>query len=135
MSKIPGCANFDFREFYCPTVVGLSPVVRANVAILAKELQVFRDLVGRPVQVSSGWRSPAHNERVGGVKNSQHLTGKAVDFRVSKMTGPEIYHAIEALIKAGKMREGGLGCYDTWCHYDIREDLDGNPKKARWMGK
>lgn len=42
-------------------------------------LQPIRDDVGRPIRVNSGYRSPALNAAVGGVKNSAHLTGYAVD--------------------------------------------------------
>lgn len=42
-----------------------------------------RDHFGNPATVSSGVRCQAHNEAVGGVKNSRHLSGKAMDFCVA----------------------------------------------------
>jgi uncharacterized protein YcbK (DUF882 family) len=50
----------------------------------------------------------------------------AADIQVSKMTPEQVAKAIELLIAEGKMKEGGLGIYRTWVHYDVR----GN--KARW---
>lgn len=38
------------------------------------------NLVGSPVQITSGLRSAMHNAAVGGVPNSAHLTGQAFDF-------------------------------------------------------
>lgn len=50
---------------------------------LVRLAQRVREHFGRPVTVSSGLRCPAHNARVGGVANSRHLSGKAMDFCVS----------------------------------------------------
>lgn len=38
------------------------------------------ELVGSPVQITSGLRDPQHNAAVGGVPNSAHLSGQAFDF-------------------------------------------------------
>lgn len=43
----------------------------------------IRQYFGKPVLVSSGVRCSAHNKAVGGVSNSRHLTGKAMDFCIS----------------------------------------------------
>lgn len=42
-----------------------------------------REHFGNPMTVSSGVRCPTHNANVGGVSNSRHLSGKAMDFCVS----------------------------------------------------
>lgn len=42
-----------------------------------------REHFGNPMMVSSGIRCPTHNANVGGVSNSRHLSGKAMDFCVS----------------------------------------------------
>lgn len=41
--------------------------------------------VEAPIVINSGYRSEAVNKAIGGVKNSNHLTGCAVDIRVSGM--------------------------------------------------
>lgn len=48
--------------------------------ILAPGLQRIRDLLGKPVLVSSGYRSPALNKAIGGSATSQHCDGLAADF-------------------------------------------------------
>lgn len=45
---------------------------------------------GSPAIVSSGLRCRAHNANVGGVTNSRHLSGKAVDFCVSGRSSGEV---------------------------------------------
>lgn len=37
-----------------------------------------------PIIIGSGYRSPALNKAVGGVKNSQHMTGEAADIRLPR---------------------------------------------------
>lgn len=51
-----------------------------NLKALAMEiLQPLRDFLGKPVVISSGYRSPNLNKAVGGVRNSQHFKGEACD--------------------------------------------------------
>lgn len=56
------------------------PAVRAKLETLITGcLDPIRRIYGRPIVVSSGYRSPALNAAVGGVANSQHTTGEAAD--------------------------------------------------------
>lgn len=45
-------------------------------------LQRLRDLLGKPLLITSAYRSPAHNKRVGGAKRSKHLEAIAFDVRM-----------------------------------------------------
>ena len=47
-----------------------------------------------PIIINSGYRSPQLNRKVGGAANSNHLTGCAVDIRVSGMEQLILYAAI-----------------------------------------
>lgn len=54
--------------------------VRKNLtALVGNVLDPLRDWYGKPIYVNSGYRCPALNKAVGGVANSQHLTGQAAD--------------------------------------------------------
>lgn len=54
-----------------------------NLKALAMEiLQPLRDYLGKPVVISSGYRSTELNKAVGGVRGSQHLRGEAADIHV-----------------------------------------------------
>lgn len=56
------------------------PEELANLRTLTKTLDQVRRLLGRPVVISSGYRSPAVNKAVGSSSASSHLTGLAADF-------------------------------------------------------
>lgn len=58
--------------------------VRKNLtALVGNVLDPLRDWYGKPIYVNSGYRCPALNKAVGGVANSQHLTGQAADIDVN----------------------------------------------------
>lgn len=42
-------------------------------------LQPLRDGCGKPLRISSGFRCPELNKKVGGSPNSDHMNGRAVD--------------------------------------------------------
>ena len=66
----------------------------ANLTNLSKWLEVLRERAGTPIRINSGYRSPQLNKRIGGVPTSNHLTGCAVDIRVSGMEQLIRYAAI-----------------------------------------
>ena len=81
---------------------------------------------GEPIIINSGYRSPQLNKKIGGVPTSNHLTGCAVDIRVSGMEQLIRYAAIlldyadethqefdELLIE--KNRHGAI-----WLHFAVR---------------
>jgi len=118
--------NFSLQEFNSKCGREMPSQVVTNIIELAKNLQVLRDEVKKSIQITSGYRSPEHNAKVKGAKNSQHITGMAADIKVSGMTPKQVAEVIERLIAEKKMKEGGIGIYKTWLHYDIRNT------KARW---
>lgn len=48
---------------------------------LVAMLDIAREAAGVPFVITSGYRDPAHNEAAGGVKDSAHTMGLAVDIR------------------------------------------------------
>ena len=118
--------NFTSREFKSKDGAQMPEDVLCNIKDLADNLQVLRDFLGEPIRINSAYRSPAHNKAIGGVKNSQHVLGKAADIKVKDIETKDLYLIIESLIIDGQMTDGGLGLYDTFVHYDIRGS------KSRW---
>lgn len=119
--------NFQRQEFDCKDGTKVPDRYMNNLKELTKNLQILRDHLGVPVSVTgSGYRTKSHNKRVGGARRSQHLTASAADINAEGFTPRELAHQIELLINGGFMKQGGLGIYSSFVHYDIR----GN--KARW---
>ena len=56
-----------------------------------------REHFGAPALPSSGVRCPEHNKEVGGVWNSFHLAGKALDFRVQGRSAAEVLAFVKTL--------------------------------------
>ena len=58
-------------------------VVMKNLQELVRHvLDPAREMWGRPIRVTSGYRCTALNAAVGGSRNSQHITGRAADITV-----------------------------------------------------
>ena len=119
-------SNFRLEEFASPDADYFPISVINNLFELAQNLELVRSRLGVAIHISSGWRTVAHNRKVGGASNSQHLYGRAADIWSNIYTPNEIHQIIENMIQAGVMQEGGLGIYNTFVHYDIRGT------KARW---
>lgn len=76
---------FKVREFQSkdgyPTVL-----IDDNLVDL---LDQIREYFGKPVVITSGYRTKSHNAAVGGVSNSQHTLGKAADIQVTGVPQPQ----------------------------------------------
>lgn len=78
--------NFQKEEFACRCgkCGGFPAQPQEKLVRLAQQVRTH---FGRPVTVSSGVRCEIHNMEVGGVANSYHLSGRAVDFCVEGVDG------------------------------------------------
>ncbi len=119
--KIPSSKHFKLEEFACKDGTPVPEEFYSNVQELMNNLEVIREHFGTfAIKINSGYRTPAYNKSVGGAKKSQHLTASAADFRMN-ITPRIVQDAVEQLQKEGKIKEGGLGRYPTFTHYDIGE--------------
>ncbi|RWW99719.1 YcbK family protein [Flavobacterium cerinum] len=119
--------NFSLKEFGCKDGTPVPKVYYDNVQELANNLQILRDHLGVSVEITgSGYRTPSHNKKVKGAANSQHLIAKAADINAKGHAPKALAAIIEKLINDGKMKQGGIGIYSGFVHYDIRGT------KARW---
>ncbi len=75
----------------------------------------MRKSFGRPVTVSSGLRCTTHNANVGGVSNSRHLSGKAMDFAISGCTAAQIL----AWTQARSDLRYSYAINDSYVHMDV----------------
>jgi uncharacterized protein YcbK (DUF882 family) len=118
--------NFWLEEFHCKDGVEVPDELIDNVTELADSLQELRDYIQRPITINSAYRHESYNASIGGSVNSQHLQAKAADLKVSGVSPRQLADAIEYLISEGRMKQGGLGRYKSFTHYDIRGT------RARW---
>lgn len=66
-------------------------IVRNINLLVDNVLDPVRDMVNTPIIITSGYRCPQVNRLVGGVDNSQHMSGCAADFHVQGFTPSMMY--------------------------------------------
>lgn len=104
--------NFAVREFACADGSDTVKIDLDNVAVLQK----IRSHFGKSVKITSGYRTVAHNAKVGGVKGSNHTKGMATDIVVSGISPLKVY------LYADSIGAGGIIYYPNsrFCHIDTR---------------
>lgn len=87
---------FTRKEFACRcgTCGGFPAEPREE---LVKTADAVRSHFGKPIAVTSGVRCAAHNGAVGGVSNSRHLLGKAMDFRIEGKSASQVLAYVQRL--------------------------------------
>ena len=97
------------------------PEVMPALTRTAQGLERIRSLLGHPIHVNSGYRSPQVNAAVGSKPTSQHMKGEAADFICPGYGTP--------LVVAERIREKivDLGVdqliweFSAWCHVSFTE--------------
>jgi zinc D-Ala-D-Ala carboxypeptidase len=116
--------HFTIEEARCNHCGALPPMV--TIEKTAEWLERIRVVLGnQPMHINSWYRCPVWNARVGGVSDSEHLKGYAVDFTVKGLTPRQVQAKLRPLV--GTLI-GGLGCYKGFTHVDRRQG------KAIWNG-
>ena len=117
--------NFTVYEFRCRDG---SDVVMIDESLVVL-LQCIREHFCKPITITSGYRTAAHNTAVGGAKSSQHLLGRAADIQVAGVSVEAVAAYAESLMPGW----GGVGRYPVKAgrakgcvHVDTR------PNKSRW---
>jgi hypothetical protein len=82
-------------------------------------LQPLRDITGKPIVVTSGFRPLALNVIIGGSKTSQHMEGKAVDFRV---IGMEPIEVCEIAVENDLPFDQLIHEFQSWVHASYNAD-------------
>ena len=103
----------------------------ANLTELAVILERVRELLGVPMHINSGYRSPKLNSVVGGSTTSAHMTGQAADFIAPQFGTPKEI-AIE--IAASDIPFDQLIMEGTWVHFGIRGDMRRQVLTAHFSG-
>lgn len=114
LNKMP-----TYKYFKPSEIVGLKPE-------LVEKLDKARDLAGVPFIIESGFRTPEHNKEVGGVENSAHTKGLAVDLRCNSSVNR--FKIVFALLNVGFKRIG-ISYKRNFIHADIDTSL---PQEVIW---
>jgi zinc D-Ala-D-Ala carboxypeptidase len=88
----------------------------ANLTELALALEKVRSVLGRPIHITSGYRSPKVNAAIGSSPSSAHIKGYAADFVVSGLTPREV---CERVIASGIDFDQVIKEFDSWTHLSI----------------
>jgi len=92
---------------------------------LLKMLDVARGVADIPFNITSSYRCSKKNKEVGGVDNSAHTRGTAVD--ISCTNSSDRFIVLDALLSAGFER---IGIAKTFIHADVDTEL---PTGVIWL--
>lgn len=104
--------HFKVKEFACKDG---SQVVFIDEYLYAI-LDILRQKLGKPVIITSGYRTPEWNKKCGGAKYSYHMRGMAADIRVNGITPKEIAKELNEIVP----NDCGIIVYKGWVHFDVR---------------
>jgi uncharacterized protein YcbK (DUF882 family) len=117
----PKLRYFKVEEFDSADLPGSGRVMDRSFLYT---LDVTRDFAGIPFIINSGYRTPSHNEAVGGKPNSAHLKGLAAD--ISAPDSKSKFLIVQAALKVGIDR---IGIGKDFVHLDIDSEL---PNPCIW---
>lgn len=104
---------FKVKEFACKDG---SPVVFID-DYLYTILNILRNKLGKPVIITSGYRTPSWNAKCDGAKYSYHMRGMAADIQVNGMGSKELAKELDKIVE----NSCGIIVYSNWVHFDVRD--------------
>jgi len=96
-----------------------SPEVLDNLKELASHLEDVRNVLGNPIRVSSGYRSPVVNSLVGSKPSSAHVKGLAADFTCPDFGS--VRDIVHAIIGSDIQYDQVIYEFNSWCHIGFAE--------------
>jgi hypothetical protein len=111
-----------------------SAQVISNLKLVAEKVfEPLREGLGKPIKISSGYRSPALNKIIGGAKNSQHTTGEALDLQgMGGLKNSEIFNYIKNNLDYSQLIwEYGTDKEPAWVHVSYKKS--GNQKQILYI--
>ena len=118
--QLPREAPLFFSRWELTRGQVVPPEYEGNLRILLQSLHNLRLLWGRPMTVSSGFRSLSHNKAVGGARASAHLTCQAADIAdLGQPLSNWLVRNEQALVQCVLWMEDPRWT-PTWTHLQIR---------------
>lgn len=104
--------HFTWSEFLCKCGKCDGQYLHIDLFPMLERLR--KRIGGYPIGITSGYRCPAHNKRVGGARRSRHMQGDAVDCGSRDVSHVSLARAAE------EVGFTGIKVYANWVHLDIR---------------
>lgn len=129
--------NFSITEMFHSDTANMyhinnktsNPVYLDNMLnLIFYVLQPLRDIVKCPVVITSGYRCPELNKKVGGKANSQHLTGQAADIDVPSLYLFDVFKIIKEQLPYDQL----LYEYDLQGHRWIHVSYNHRKNRKQW---
>lgn len=115
-NNIKDFKNFTYNEIKCKCKGKYCNGYPAGFSYeLLKQLQKIRNHFGKPVIITSAVRCNQHNKNVGGISNSRHKEGKAVDFYVKGVS----YSKLNSYVNSMPYKHYKYNINGSVMHYDI----------------
>ena len=111
--------HFKLKEFACKNS---EPIIISEK--LCDILEDIRVHFGKPVTITSGYRTPEHNAKIGGAVKSRHMLGLAADIKIPGVKPSDVATYARTLMPT----YGGIGTYSTFTHIDVRDTI------SNWKG-
>lgn len=111
-----------------------TPEIIENLKVVAAQVQKVRDHFGKPLIISSGYRSEKLNSAIGGARNSQHTKGEAIDIQsTTGYTNADIFNYIKNNLDFDQLIwEYGTRKEPKWVHISYKKS--GNRKQILYVG-
>ena len=111
-----------------------TPEIIENLKVVAAQVQKVRDHFGKPLIISSGYRSEKLNSAIGGARNSQHTKGEAIDIQSTNgYTNADIFNYIKNNLDFDQLIwEYGTRKEPKWVHISYKKA--GNRKQILYVG-
>ena len=93
-----------------------------------------RAIVGSPIRVTSGFRGPTLNKRVGGSKYSQHMKGEACDWQPIKGDLKEAFEKLATEVREKRLDVGQLLLERGWIHISLGHPTARSPERCNEIG-
>lgn len=112
--------NFKLQDFFCKDGTPVPQHLYYNMRVIAGALECLRGWFQSPIIINSAFRTVRYNQKIGGAKNSYHLTMQAVDIVVKNAPPAVVAEVIYSFMQKKLIPAGAVILYNNFVHYDTR---------------
>ena len=115
--------SLTLKEYRCKCYSKFCTTTLVNTNTI-NAFRLTRGVFGGPIEITSGYRCQFHNKKVGGISNSMHLIGSALDLRPAEKDFTA--YELDRLENLAKLYFDVVIRYEGFihCHMLDSEDMD-----------